>query len=235
MGIGIYKLYGLFRQQRFRDRRTRFFLEVYQPDELTRILDVGGHAYDWDSLPINSPVTLVNTKYPPGCQVNNERFRSELGDARALSYETRSYDIAYSNSVIEHVGTFDDQKRFAAEIRRVGRAVYVQTPNRWFFVEPHFLAVFIHYLPAPIARPLLRVFSFRAFFRKGDNVDLKELAEELRLLSFREMQSLFPDCEIHREKWFGLTKSFVAVRRDAPSPTSPPTQTTNSPKFTRMD
>jgi hypothetical protein len=214
MGIGIYKLYGFFRQQRFRDRRIRFFLDTCKPNEHTRILDVGGHAYDWQSLPIRSKVTLVNTVYPPGCQVDNERFRSEIGDGRQLDYETASFDVAYSNSVIEHVGSSEDQKKFAAEIRRVGRAVFVQTPNRWFFVEPHFLAVFIHYLPARLARPLLRVFSFRALFRRGDNVDLKALSEELRLLSYREVKALFPDCEIHREKWYGLTKSFIAVRAE---------------------
>lgn len=216
MGIAIYKLYGLFRQHRFRERRIQFFLETYKPDESTRILDVGGHAYDWEALPITSPVTLVNTVYPPGCQVSNDRFASEVADGRELPYDSQSFDIAYSNSVIEHVGTYEDQKRFAAEIRRAGRRIYVQTPNRWFFVEPHFLAVFVHYLPWPIARRLLRYCSFRALFRKGDNVDLRELAAELRFISYREMKELFPDCEILREKWFGMTKSFIATRTDAP-------------------
>lgn len=216
MGIGIYKLYGLFRQQGFRKRRIRFFLETFKPGVSTRILDVGGHAYDWEQLPITSPVTLVNTTYPPGCQVNNDRFTSDLSDGRKLPYGPQSFEIAYSNSVIEHVGMYEDQKQFAAEIRRVGRQVYVQTPNRWFFVEPHFLAVFIHYLPWSIAKHLIRFCSFRGLFRKGDNVDLRELAEELRLLTYREMKELFPDCEIHREKWYGLTKSFIATRTIVP-------------------
>ena len=109
-----------------------------------------------------------------------------------------------------------DQQRFAAEIRRVGRQVFVQTPNRWFFIESHFLTGFEHFLPWRVARQLLRFCSVRGLFRSGDNVDLRQLAAELRLLDFRQMQTLFPDCEIHREKWLGLTKSLIAVRRDSP-------------------
>ena len=102
---------------------------------------------------------------------------------------------------------------FAAEIRRVGRQYFVQTPNRWFFAEPHFISPFIHFLPRSWSRKLLPWLSLRAFVRHGDNRDLHELANELRLLSYRELRTLFPDAEIYREKWFGLTKSFIAIRR----------------------
>ena len=216
MAFGIYRLYELLGQGKLRERRQRFFLDRFKPDAATQILDVGGYAYDWERLPITSPVTLVNISYPPGAQTSSGRFTSELGDGRQLRFGDRSFDIAYSNSMIEHLGTFADQQRMAAEIRRVGKQIYVQTPNRWFFVEPHFLAVFVHYLPWSIARHILRFFSLRAFLRKGDNVDLKELALELRYISFKEMKALFPDCEIHREKLLGMTKSFIAVRTAAP-------------------
>jgi hypothetical protein len=214
MGFGFYQLYGLLRQQSFRDRRIRFFLDTFKPAATTRILDVGGYAYDWQNVPITSRVTLLNSVYPPGAQATSGRFVSELGDGRNLPYADLSFDIAYSNSVIEHVGTYEDQRRLASEIQRVGRQVFVQTPNRWFFVEPHFLAVFVHYLPWPIAKRVLRFCSLRALVRRGDNVDLDTLANELRFVSFREMKELFPECKIHREKWFGMTKSFIAVRTD---------------------
>jgi SAM-dependent methyltransferase len=143
---------------------------------------------------------------------NSARFKSIIGDGRKMDFADGSFDIVYSNCVIEHVGTFEDQKRFAAEARRVGKKLFVQTPNRWFFIEPHFGAVFLHFLPWSIARHLLRILSFRGLVGSGDNIDLKDLANELRLLSYREMKALFLDCEIYREKWFGLTKSFIAIR-----------------------
>jgi hypothetical protein len=213
MAFGIYQLYNLI-QPGFRQRRNRWFCQLFQPDDATKILDAGGFVYDWDGvMPVESRVTLLNLYHSPVAHLPN-RFTLEVGDARCLAHPDRSFDIAYSNSVIEHLATFADQQRFAAEIRRVGRQVFVQTPNRWFFIESHFLTVFVHFLPWRIARRLIRFCSFRGLFRSGDNVNLSQLAAELRLLDFRQMQALFPDCEIHREKWLGLTKSLIAIRRD---------------------
>ncbi len=210
MGIGIYQLYRRF-QPGFRRWRIQLFLQRMKPVAGTRILDVGGHWYDWKDVPISSPITFLNVVHPPGIQ-NSERFHYVTGDGRKMSFADGAFDIAYSNSVIEHVGTFEDQERFAQEVRRAGRRVFVQTPNRWFLIEPHFGALFVHFLPWGLARCLLRFVSFRGLFRSGDNVNLKALAHELRLLTFSEMKDLFPDCEIYREKWFGLTKSFIAIR-----------------------
>ena len=213
MAFGIYTLYRMV-QPGVRNRRIRLFLELFQPTASTRILDVGGLVYDWDGVvPIESPVTLLNMDDPRAGQKVSGRFDCRIGDGRQMPFADQSFDIAYSNSAIEHVGSYEDQERFAAELRRVGRGVFVQTPNRWFFAEPHFVTIFVHYLPWPLARRLIRYCSVRGLFRSGDNIDLGQLASELRLLSHREMTKLFPDCEIRREKWLGMTKSFIAVRR----------------------
>ena len=211
MGPGVYSIYRLV-QPAFRRRRIQLLLDILKPQPTTRILDVGGYVGNWDKVvPIESPVTCLNLQAPKGPVP--ERFTCCAGDGRCLPFADRSFDLVFSNSVIEHVGTYEDQKRFAAELRRVGGQIFVQTPNRWFFIETHFLTVFVHFLPWRFARRLIRVFSLRGWMRRGDNIDLKELANELRLLGLREVRELFPDCEIHREKWFGFTKSFVAIRR----------------------
>jgi SAM-dependent methyltransferase len=213
MAFGIYQFYRLF-QPGFRRQRTELFLRLFHPQAATRILDVGGFPADWDGVvPIESQITLVNLELKPVDKPWPKRYVEELGDGCALRHADQSFDIGYSNSVIEHLQTWENQKRFAAEIRRVGKSLFVQTPNRWFPIEPHFVTAFVHFLPARLARKLLPVFSFRGWFRSGDNIELKKLADELRLLSFREVKELFPDCEIHREKYFGFTKSFIAVRR----------------------
>jgi hypothetical protein len=213
MPFGIYQLYRLFRQDEFRERRSRLFLDTFLPGASTRVLDVGGYACNWQHVPITSQITFLNTEYPDGWQVASERFVSEVGNGCRMRFSGHSFDIAYSNSAIEHVGGYEAQKQFASEICRTGRRIFVQTPNRWFFVEPHFLAFFVHYLPWTIARPLLRFCSLRGLLRQGDNKDLRKLAMELRFVSYREMKEFFPGCEIYREKWFGMTKSFIAIKR----------------------
>jgi ubiquinone/menaquinone biosynthesis C-methylase UbiE len=213
VGFGIYKFYRWF-QPGFRQKRIQLFLDLMRPAPETRILDVGGYVYDWhNAVPIDSPVTFLNLSHPDLRREIPERYTCVVGDGRKMDFPDASFDIVYSNSVIEHVGSFADQERFAGEVRRVGRRYFVQTPNRWFFIEPHFVTLFVHFLPRAWSRRIIRFCSFRGWFRSGDNVDVRALAAELRLLSLREVGRLFPDAEIHREKWFGLTKSFIAVRK----------------------
>ena len=217
MAFGIYSLYRLL-QPRFRARRMQLFVDLFQPSAATSILDVGGNVSDWRGVPIDSEITVVNVAPTDSSSEYPERFHYRMGDGRDLPFADQSFQIFYSNSVIEHLGTLEDQRRFAREALRVGRAVFVQTPNRWFPIEPHFIVPFLHFLPKRIQRIFLPRFSFRGLFRGGDNVEMQHLFDELRLLSFREMQGLFPGCAIHRERMFGLTKSLIAIRKMDPSP-----------------
>ena len=213
MSFNIYSIYRKI-QPFFRGKRMRLFLDELRPAAATRILDLGGHIADWHGVvPIESQITVLNIEPADDKIIPEPRFRYEQGDARSLNHPDQSFDIVYSNSVIEHLGTFEDQRRFAAEALRVGRSVYIQTPNRWFPIEPHFLTLLVHWLPKRLQRPLIRFCSFRALFRSGDNVDPTELFEDLRLLTCGEMKRIFPGCTIHREKVCGLTKSFTAIRR----------------------
>lgn len=213
MAWGIYNLYRWL-QPGFRKKRTELFLNLFRPGPQTRILDVGGYVYDWFRVvPVESSFVFLNVSHPPAREPLPERFDCVVGDGRKMSFPDRSFDIAYSNSVIEHVGGWEDQQRFAAEVRRVADGYFVQTPNRWFPIEPHFVTLFVHWLPAAINRRIIRFVSYRGWFRSGDDADLTQLANELRLLSKGEMKQLFPDAELHREKWFGMTKSWIAIRR----------------------
>jgi SAM-dependent methyltransferase len=215
MGFGIYSIYRLL-QPRFRQKRVRFFLDQLHPGDATTILDVGGNVYDWEGVvPISSPITILNLAPTDSSSNFPARFSYQMGDGRSLPFPDQSFDIVYANSVIEHLRTWEDQERFAREALRVGRCVFIQTPNRWFPVEPHFITFFIHYLPKRWQRLFLPKLSFRGLFRSGDNVELQQLFEELRLLSFSEMQTLFPGCTVHRERLFGITKSLIAIRHSA--------------------
>lgn len=210
--LNIYSIYSRL-QPRFRAARMRLFVETMRPTAATTILDVGGNFYDWAALPVAPPITIVNVDAIPAAWAMPANFTYRVGDARALDFPDGHFDIAYANSVIEHLCTPEDQRRMAAEMMRVARRVFVQTPNRWFPIEPHFLAPFVHWLPRGAQPPLLRWCSLRAWLRRGDNVALAPLIDEVRLLGAREFAALFPGCEILRERCLGWTKSLVAVRR----------------------
>lgn len=181
-----------------------------------RILDVGGtavfwqtwrHLIDWDLV----EVTCVNL--PGSAAAHDARVRLLTGDARAMpQIADNAYDICFSNSVIEHVGVWRDMTSMAGEIRRIAPFYMVQTPNYWFPLEPHARTPFLHWLPEPLA---YRVVMARrcGFWTRARTVDaaLRTL-QSVRLLDFRQMQSLFPDAAIRRERALGLTKSLIAVR-----------------------
>jgi hypothetical protein len=137
------------------------------------------------------------------------------GSGAKLDFADHSFDIAFSNSVIEHVGTLDAQRAFAEELRWVGRQVWVQTPARSFFFEPHLLALFIHFLPLSWQRRLVRNFSLWGWLTRPSQASVDRVLRELRLLDYATFRALFPDCEIRRERFLGFTKAFVAVRIEA--------------------
>ncbi len=195
----------------FRRRRMRQFQALVAPRAGERLLDIGGTAAFWHDAGLAAHLTLLNRDVGGGEQ---RRTDSEFvhGDGCALRFADRAYDVVFSNSVIEHVGTWERQKAFAAEARRVGGRLWIQTPAREFFIEPHLVAPFIHWLPRAWQSRLMRNFTIRGWLERPDAATVEAFLDEVRLLTFREMQTLFPDCTIRRERFFGLTKSYIAVR-----------------------
>lgn len=199
----------------FRTRRMRWFLEraELRPDDV--LLDVGGYPTTW--LGLGQPVRRIDIlnvheiEWDPA-DAPALAIRTLEGDGRALDAADGAYDVVFSNSVIEHVGDWQAQRDFAREVSRVGRTLWVQTPARWFPVEPHYLTPFVHYLPRSWQKRLLRNASVWGWLARPSQQQVDATVDEIRLLTHREMRELFPDCEILRERVLGLTKSYVAVR-----------------------
>ncbi len=198
----------------FRRKRMRRFEQIFAIDENTRVLDVGGTPLNWTLARVRPRLTIVNM--PRARETAGDSVAWVSADGRMLPFSDQSFDVVFSNSVIEHVGDAASQRRFAAEIARVGRRYWVQTPNRWFPLEPHLLTPFIHFLPKRWQSAIVRRFSIWEFLRKPA-ADEKEFYVEhylrdIRLLDAHTLRALFPEARLIRERLGGLTKSFIAVK-----------------------
>ncbi len=193
----------------------RRFARAFEITSETRILDVGGTPFNWSFLDVRPRVAIVNM--PRAREAFDERFTCVFADGRQLPFRDGSFDIVFSNSVIEHVGGGESQKRFADEIARVGRAYWVQTPNRRFPVEPHLLTPFLHSLPASWQRRVARKFTVWALIERPSpdrwEFYIEHYLRDIRLVDARDLHRLFPGARIVRERLGGLTKSLIAVRR----------------------
>ncbi len=209
--MNIESIYHVF-YRLFRRRRMRRFVETFRPTAQTRILDVGGTYYNWRYVDTNPHITLLNITETTIPEDHRAHVEFVTGDGTELPFDDHAFDICFSNSVIEHVGTLKNQQHFAAELRRVGKHVWMQTPAKCFPIEPHYLAPFIHWFPRRVQEKLIRNFTVRGWLTRPSAGEVRGFLDEIRLLNSREVAELFPDCRIHAERFMGWPKAYVAVR-----------------------
>lgn len=193
----------------------RNFLSLFGVTEKTRILDVGGTPSNWLLAEVRPQVTLLNT---PRGQERGEatNFTWISGDGCQLPFRDKAFEIVFSNSVIEHVGTPAQQQQFAREIQRVGQRFWVQTPNRWFPIEPHLLTPIVHWLPRNWQRAWVTKWTVWDFVEHPTpdrrEFYIRHYLEDIRLLSESQLAALFPNAKILRERTLNWTKSLIASR-----------------------
>lgn len=204
----------------FRRRRLRFFLQIVDQlaakRQMVEVIDIGGtQAYwlgmeaDWRDRPLRFTIVNLSVDEVPA----DDRFTLIAGDACNLSqFSDHQFDIVHSNSVIEHVGQWSAIRAMAGEVRRLAPSYFLQTPNVWFPLEPHYRLAFYHWLPEQMRVAMLRRIRPN-YFGDGFRMDkAMELVERINLLSVSQLRSLFPDARIERERVLGLTKSLIAIR-----------------------
>lgn len=207
---------------RLRRRRLKRLLEMVASVSREKggceMIDIGGTRRYWNIVDPsfletnNVRITIVNQ---PGVNPKNddEPFRFIDGDGCDLSqFRDLEFDIAHSNSVIEHVGQWRRMVEFAAEVRRVATRYFIQTPNYWFPVEPHYAAPFFHWLPFPARVWLLAHFSIGAWPKAVSFDQAVRFAEDSSLLTRKMMKELFPDAKIEDERFLLFSKSLIAIR-----------------------
>ena len=199
---------------RLRARRIRLFERLIAPlPDPVRVLDVGGSPQFWRLYRDHNQRALQLTLVNLDRRLTSPDHDFVYSDARDMGeFADNSFDACFSNSLLEHVGTFCDQQRVAAEIRRVAPIYLVQTPYRHFPLEAHFLMPGFQYLPTPIRATLHQHFHLGWVARQPDPRLARTEVEQFRLLTRREMGDMFPDARIVHERIGPLTKALLAVR-----------------------
>ena len=196
-----------------RARRHAFFIKLIQSmPNPQNILDVGGTELYWQTMGFtgtsNTQITLLNLKKEKVSSANMHSLAGNAIDMHEL--KDQSFDIVFSNSVIEHVGDFDAQGRMAKEIMRIGKRYFVQTPNYWFPIEPHFLFPGFQWLPASIRIWLIQRYDLGWYQKTPDPEQARILINHNQLLTKNEFKFLFPQARIYEEKILSFVKSFIA-------------------------
>lgn len=199
-----------FRKKRLQEFEKLFFTR-FSGVEKINILDLGGTDYFWkQSTLLTHPgirITLLNLNLE---KTSHPAIVSRKGDATNLEdFEDGSFDLVFSNSVIEHVYTWENQQKMATEIQRVGKTYFVQTPNAYFPIEAHYALPYAQYYPKGLLHFILTKTKLSRLTR-WNAAQASQYQEEIRLLSSSEMSSLFPGSTLIKEKVLGLTKSITA-------------------------
>lgn len=180
---------------RSRRRKLRLFLDELGPTRATSVLDVGAdevgfggaggqsgcstHNFFEELYPWPERVTALGLHDGSSFRRRYPAVTYVQGDACALPFGDHAFDIVFSNAVIEHVGGHERQRAFVHEAVRVGRRVFLTTPNRWFPIEVHTRLPLVHWLPERAAH--------RAYDLAG-----KSFARDNHLLGPADLRSLFP-------------------------------------------
>lgn len=188
-----------------RKRRMRQMARHMQLRQGLEVLDLGGQPLIWRDAPEPLRITILNLPgVPMEPEAGHHQFRYVEGDACDIhEAPDRSFDLVFSNSVIEHVGAEKQQQAFAQEVRRLGKSYWVQTPSIWFPIEVHTGMPFWWFYPEALRQRLLR--------RWHDKTpEWADTISGTRVLSRKHFEALFPEAKIYVEKVLGIPKSYTA-------------------------
>ncbi len=196
---------------RARSRRWRRFLETFPTLDEMSVLDLGGTPEYWTRAPVRpSHVTTLNLRASTATEA---WITSRQGDACAPPPDVQAthFDLVVSNSLIEHVGGHAQRQRLAYVIQSMANRHWIQTPYRYFPVEPHWLFPGLQFLPFAIRVGITRAWPIGHRHTKDEQAAIVSV-HEVELIGIKQMRSYFPDSALWLERLLGLPKSLVAIR-----------------------
>jgi hypothetical protein len=200
---------------RARARRWRVVRDLFPDISDMAVVDLGGTAESWLRAPVRPKhVTVVNLLEPG--QSDEPWLQPILGDAcnaqgvlKTLGAPVK-FDLVFSNSLIEHVGGHAKRMDLAREVQALAPYHWVQTPYRYFPIEPHWLCPMMQFLPLSVRASIARWWPL-AHSRASSRSDAEQEVMWTELIGITELAAYFPSSKIVRERIAGLTKSISAV------------------------
>jgi hypothetical protein len=194
-----------------RARRWRYFSQRFPAISQMRVVDLGGTPESWRLAPVKPmALTIVNLSPLTSDQEEVNIVQADACDLPAAVRRER-FDLVFSNSLIEHVGGHPQRQRLADTIHGLADRHWVQTPYRYFPIEPHWLLPGMQSLPYE-ARVQLSLHWNRGHIRTYTREAAENKVDEIDLLSISQMRRYFPTSMIWYERFAGLVKSLVAIR-----------------------
>jgi ubiquinone/menaquinone biosynthesis C-methylase UbiE len=201
--------------QRSRRIKMELLTRYLQLDGSERVLDIGSQV-DVQSrqllerFPDRSRVTAVNILPEHLAAIRNAYpgVQTMIADGRRLPFPDGSFDLVYSNAVIEHVGDFESQARMAEEVRRVGKRWFLTTPNRWYPFEFHARMPLISWLPPRLMHRLAKLWAYNHVHRRYQSGNDYS---DVSLLTARQLRRLFPDSLILKPRVTFWPETLVVV------------------------
>jgi hypothetical protein len=200
----------------FRKRRAKRILSIAPDFNNMRICDIGGSRHYWEKVyPVLDPKSLTILNVTDGIQSTSYtgRFKDleiQIFDGQRIPYPDQYFDIIVCNSVIEHVPK-KNRALLLNEIERCAKLYFIQTPAIIFPIEPHFMMPFVHWLPRPISKILVR-FGLYNIITRPERSALNSYFDEVELLSLKEFRNLLPNSKVDVERFFYIPKSYTLYR-----------------------
>ncbi|WP_225847219.1 class I SAM-dependent methyltransferase [Streptomyces sp. HPF1205] len=200
--------------ERLRAARWERFRRLFPGAARMRVVDLGGTADMWLRAPLRpAHVHVVNLEPHPADLPDWITAQNADVTDPAVAAALGGFDLVFSNSTIEHVGGHSQRRRFADAVLKLAPLHWVQTPYRYFPVEPHFVAPGFQFLPLSARARLVRRWPL-THSRPADRQEAMDAVIGIELLGRAEMRYLFPGDLLLGERVLGLTKSLISVRAE---------------------